>query len=290
MKVFPLAIYTADHGLAWNYPRSEISFQEIDACRKAFGPLPDFDAGSKGYSGVWAVGDRVFIMRCQSVQAWDFRGRDATYLAVTWIPRAEAAVTDFERILSSAPISVPNKTPPPFFELEAAKSRVDPVAAQPYLNDGFERIGGIIAGADPNQKIAAKRMDGASQVSCIVTGNRDARTGLSGNSPVNVRQDDSKPQIQQALPVPFIIAAAISILAIGASVILGMKSFYLARENAELKIRLAKAEEEIRPRNVFEDEHLKRCGTDFFSGQFCEPFGIPVGGFLHGQRVIIYQY
>ena len=290
MKVFPLAIYTADHGLVWNYPRSEISFQEIDACRKAFGPLPDFDAGAKGYSGVWAVGDRVFIMRCQSVPAWDFRGRDAMYLAVTWIPRAEAPETDFDRILSSAPISVPNKTPPPFFELEASRPRVEPIAAQPYLNDGFERIGGIIAGADISQKIAAKRADGASQVSCVVTSPAGMRDGLVDVVPATAQQEVSRHPNHQPLSTPLMATAAVAILAVGAAVVLGMKSFYLAQENAELKARLSKAEEQNRPQNVFEAERLKCYEDDFTPDHFGAPFAVPMGGFLRGQRVIIYQY
>ena len=47
IKVYPLAVYTADHGLAWSYPEAEIDFASLDSCRKAFGSLPDFDAGAR---------------------------------------------------------------------------------------------------------------------------------------------------------------------------------------------------------------------------------------------------
>ena len=53
---FPLAIYTASHGLSWTYLRSAIDYAALDRCRKLLGPLPDFDAGEAGYEGVAADG------------------------------------------------------------------------------------------------------------------------------------------------------------------------------------------------------------------------------------------
>lgn len=169
-KVYPLAVYTADHGLAWSYPRGEISFAELDACRTAFGPLPDFDAGDKGFEGVWANGNKVFALRCQSVSAWDFRGRSATYLAVTWMGRAAAVSMDFERLLDAEALRTPLKNPPPFFEVDAqADSRQEPIARpEPILGDGFARAGGIIAGQSRDAVIVVKRPDGSRHASCTI--------------------------------------------------------------------------------------------------------------------------
>ena len=32
MRQYPLAVYTAEHGLAWTYPREEIDFASLDGC------------------------------------------------------------------------------------------------------------------------------------------------------------------------------------------------------------------------------------------------------------------
>lgn len=150
MATYPLAIYTAEHGLAWTYPREAIPFAELEACRKAFGPSPDFDAGDPGYEGVLATRTRVFALRCQSVPAWDFRGRAATYLAVTWVSREAAGRIDFEALLAAPALRLPTHTPPPDFDLTAERP---PVPAQSLretlLPDGFSRVGALIAGLAP---------------------------------------------------------------------------------------------------------------------------------------------
>lgn len=96
---FPLATYTAEHGLAWFYDTAAIAFDELDKCRKLLGPLPDFDAGECGYEGVAAVGNKVFAIRCVSAPKWDFRGRDATHLTATWLARSVARRGDFDKLL-----------------------------------------------------------------------------------------------------------------------------------------------------------------------------------------------
>ena len=92
---FPLAIYTASHGLSWTYLRSAIDYAALDRCRKLLGPLPDFDAGEAGYEGVVADGPNVFAIRCFRAPKWDFMGRDALYLAVSWVARVRAVSVDF---------------------------------------------------------------------------------------------------------------------------------------------------------------------------------------------------
>lgn len=156
MGTFPLAVYTAEHGLNWNYPQGEIDFAALDACRKAFGRLPDFDAGEEGFEGVWCTPERVFALRCQSVKGWDFRGRDATYLAVTWVPREQAATTDFEVLLRVPELCEPTHTPSPFFKATAACPPAGAIPASPILPD-FRRVGAVFAGLPPNASATFRR-------------------------------------------------------------------------------------------------------------------------------------
>lgn len=156
MATFPLAVYTAEHGLNWNYPQGEIDFAALDACRKAFGRLPDFDAGEEGFEGVWCTPERVFVLRCQSVKGWDFRGRDATYLAVTWVPREQAATTDFEVLLRVPELCEPTHTPSPFFKATAACPPAGAIPASPILPD-FRRVGAVLAGLPPNASATFRR-------------------------------------------------------------------------------------------------------------------------------------
>lgn len=145
MGTYPLAIYTAEHGLSWKYPRSEIDFASLDGCRKAFGGLPDFDAGEAGFEGIWITPDRVFAMRCQSVTGWDFRGRDATYLAVTWVTREDAASTDFEALFAAPALTEPTHAPQSFFEAEADGQTQLPLSAIPTKMSDFTSVGALVA-------------------------------------------------------------------------------------------------------------------------------------------------
>lgn len=145
MRQYPLAVYTAEHGLAWTYPREEIDFASLDGCRKAFGRLPDFDAGESGFEGVWVTPDRVFAVRCMSVQGWDFRGRDATYLAVTWVSREEAGTTDFEALLASPALSEPTHVPQPFFMAYADSPAVDSLGTIPSELPDLSMVGALVA-------------------------------------------------------------------------------------------------------------------------------------------------
>ena len=239
MKVYPLAIYTADHGLSWTYPRSEISFSDLDACRKAFGPLPDFDAGAKGFEGVWANGSRVYVIRCQSVKAWDFRGRNATYLAVTWIPRSDAATTDFAKLLASQALTTPTKTPPSFFESNASSPARAPIQDEPFLSDGFARAGAIISGTPTESTVAIKRVDGNMQASCSVFG---IRADITHSVTPNERtQNSTTPASSSANLVPIIIIISILLFLMAAGVaILGLKWLSERSENAELRQENAK--------------------------------------------------
>lgn len=130
---FPLAIYTADRGLAWTYPEDQISYAVLDKCRTLLGPLPDFEAGESGFEGVAVAGDFVFAIRCFSVPRWDFCGRDATYLAVTWVVRKRAVSIDFEQLLQAEALNVPTHTPPREFSCPIAWS---PFPSEPFTEEG----------------------------------------------------------------------------------------------------------------------------------------------------------
>lgn len=116
----------------------------------------------------------MFALKCQSVRAWDFRGRDATYLSVTWVSRAEAPGIDFEKLLRSDAMRVPTKTPPAFFDTDATKDHVarTPPDVGRRLDD-FSCVGDVIATASPEDELLFKRTDGTSGVSCVVRPNRD---------------------------------------------------------------------------------------------------------------------
>lgn len=114
--LLPLAIYTANHGLGWSWPQSDVALSELEKCRTAFGDLPDFDFGDIGFEGVAVLGERVFVARCFQAMKWDFRGRDAIYLAVTWFSMAEARIVDLEALLKLPPFLESMRDPPCRFE------------------------------------------------------------------------------------------------------------------------------------------------------------------------------
>lgn len=128
---FPLGVYTAGHGLAWTYLKSAIGYAELDQCRTLLGPLPDFEAGEAGYEGVAAAGDFVFAIRCFSAPKWDFCGRDATYLAVSWIRRERANWVDFDILLRAKELNLPLRPSPILFRADTAWRSV----AQPPIED-----------------------------------------------------------------------------------------------------------------------------------------------------------
>lgn len=260
MNVYPLAVYTANHGLSWNFPKEEISFLEIDACRKAFGGLPDFDSGAKGFDGVLAKGDRVFVMRCQSVAAWDFRGRNATYLAVTWIPRGDADKTDFDKLLRSEAMSVPSKTPPMFFNADAEIVPSCAVAhPEPYLPDGFDRVGPIIAGASNEATIAVKRVAGNRQASLAITERGDQGERFGADVSQENLRPVGMPTRTPASSSALMVLLAVWFLTVAATAVLWFKLQATMRQNDELLDELNSAKARI--------SELERDGK--------KPFGLP---------------
>lgn len=166
MMTLPLAIYTANHGLEWTYPKQEIGFAELDSCRTALAPLPDFDMGEAGYEGVWVTAERVFAVVCQSAPKWDFRGRDATYLAVTWMSREEAKGVDFEVLLSHPALRTPTKNPPSFIEVHQTPFRSCPIQELSTVLPSFQSVDALISALPMNQTAKIKRILNMSSVTC----------------------------------------------------------------------------------------------------------------------------
>ena len=187
MTMLPLAVYTAEHGLNWTYPRAEISFAELDACRKALGNLPDFDSGEPGYEGIWATHDKVFAIRCQSVKAWDFRGRDATYLAVTWMPREETVGVDFESLLRSNALCIPAHKPEPFFEVRLDRVRRMAEGQELSLLTDFRAAAGVIANA-AGKTVRLRRTLGAAGVSVSIDRIMPTAAPMAGHMPYDVSE------------------------------------------------------------------------------------------------------
>ena len=123
---FPLAICSADHGLAWHFREQEISLPELNCCRTAFGNLPDFDYGDKGFEGIAVRKARVFVVRCFMAPNWDFMGRNALYIAVTWMPVAQLqnVEKDVTALLQLPYFQQPMRDPPSHFEWSPSKEDV----------------------------------------------------------------------------------------------------------------------------------------------------------------------
>jgi hypothetical protein len=113
-----LSIITADHGFCPKFDEADISYADIEKCRKAFGSLPDFDLGALGFEGIITTELKCFFVRCFPVRKWDFQGRDSTYIAVAYLSRVDAERVDVEKIFSLAPLNVPTKDPAYSFEVD----------------------------------------------------------------------------------------------------------------------------------------------------------------------------
>ena len=117
---FPLAIYTAEHGLDWHCPSQGLPLSELDQCRTVFGRLPDFDTGNVGFEGIAVCGGWVFVVRCFKAEKWDFQGRDSLYLVVTWMPMEAFGDVDVDELLALSYFREPMRNPPPQFEFDVA--------------------------------------------------------------------------------------------------------------------------------------------------------------------------
>jgi hypothetical protein len=107
----PFAVYTAREGYNWatNLGPNRPLFDRI---RTAIGKSPDVEMGDKLYCGVVNCGDTVAVYRFLQAKNWDSKGRDASYLAIACLPRAEAVVINFKKLLEDPCFTEPSHTPP----------------------------------------------------------------------------------------------------------------------------------------------------------------------------------
>ena len=177
-------------------------------------------------------------MRCQSVAAWDFRGRNATYFAVTWIPRHDANRIDFDKLLNSEAMSIPSKTPPMFFNADVEVVSTGVAASpEPYLPDGFVRVGAIIAGVPGETTVAVKRIAGNSQASLIMSGGIDHHD----HSHVTVSHDNPRHKGVSMHPTSssaLMVLLAVWFFTAAATAVLWFKWQATMRQNSELSAEL----------------------------------------------------
>ena len=139
----PLAIYSAECGLSWKYDNAAISYEELDTCRTVLRPMPNFDIGEKGYEGVAVRLNKIYLIRCFSVPKWDFKGRDATYLVVTWFERSLIGDVDISQVLHSQSFTEPTHDPMCEFEISCGKA----------TTGDFEDVAKMISESDVNTNL-----------------------------------------------------------------------------------------------------------------------------------------
>lgn len=225
--LFPLAVYTADHGLAWNYPKSEISYTDVDQCRTAFGRLPDFDAGDPGFEGVLVTKDRVFAVRCWNVAHRDFRGRNATYLAATWVSRDEAKQIDFEALLAAPELTKPLVDFPAFFKAFATSRFQLSSQDHPRMLSDFCSVGGVLSGMASDETAVFKRMIGERSVFCRYCRPQkqaapSPRASYPDARPQQRGREQPQPAPQPKSPLPILLAISFSLNLILVAVIIGL--------------------------------------------------------------------
>ena len=111
----PLAVYTAREGYAWQ-SGTEAGLAKLDRLRKGIGKMPEFDFGDRATCGMINVGDDVVLYRFMRAEKGDSKGRDATYLALTYFSRQEARFVNADAVLGAFPFAEPLEHPPSHFE------------------------------------------------------------------------------------------------------------------------------------------------------------------------------
>jgi hypothetical protein len=113
----PFAVYTAYDGYGWAAGLTH-GRATLERLRRAVGKTPDFDYGAPPCCGTVSDGDTVAVYRFMRAERWDSKGRNATYLALSYFPRASAKDVDVERLLAFEPFRVPLREPPEWLEYD----------------------------------------------------------------------------------------------------------------------------------------------------------------------------
>lgn len=107
----PFHVYTARNGYAW-LGADQTNRSLLDGFLKAIGRMPEFDMGEPARRGVLNVGQYVVVYRFMLQQKADSKGRDAVYLALTYLPASEAANLEIDHLFQTGPFTEPQTTPP----------------------------------------------------------------------------------------------------------------------------------------------------------------------------------
>jgi len=113
----PFAVYTATEGYGWSAGRSH-DRATLERMRRAVGKTPDFDYGAPGCCGAVNEGDMVAVYRFMRAEKWDSKGRNASYLALSFFPRLQARDIDIARLLELEAFRVSMREPPEWLEYE----------------------------------------------------------------------------------------------------------------------------------------------------------------------------
>lgn len=141
----PFAVYTAREGYAWQ-SGTESGTGKLERLRRAIGKMPEFDFGEPASSGILNVGEEIVLYRFMRAEKADSKGRDATYLALTYFSRSQARFLNAEGVLGAYPFAEPLVQPPSEFEYGGAAA----------LPTDFEVPGQAGAGQfDPGGSLAA---------------------------------------------------------------------------------------------------------------------------------------
>jgi hypothetical protein len=111
-QTLPFLVYAARDGYGW-VSGTEVPLVLRERFRRAAGKMPDFDMkGTPGLSGVVNVEEWVLVYRFMRQVGGDNRGRDCTYLAMTYFKSEVAGDKNADALLMDTAFKVPQKTPP----------------------------------------------------------------------------------------------------------------------------------------------------------------------------------
>lgn len=110
--------------------------------------MPDFDLGATpGTSGVVNVGEWVLVYRFMRQLAGDSKGRDCTYLAMSYCKATEAGEVNADVLLLEPIFKGPQKIPPETIEYVGGKGISAEWLESKQSENGQFNAGGSLAGA-----------------------------------------------------------------------------------------------------------------------------------------------
>ena len=142
----PFAVYTARDGYAWQ-SGMDAGLAKLERLRKAIGKMPEFDFGDSAKSGMLNAGDEVVLYRFMRAEKDDSKGRDATYLAMTYFSRPEARFVNADVALGAFPFAEPLLRPPSHFDYGGGAASPTDFEVPRHAGAGLFDPGGKLAAA-----------------------------------------------------------------------------------------------------------------------------------------------